>query len=257
MVRHRMGARGNATTFPLPWTELLLHMQSSDAASKESEAPDLPVVGEELWSCVSIFLKTNEEQDPKHMASFVHQAHARRDVIVGLIEGAQSRGHRSYRHVNMDDWRKRVVRLPENGVPPDILRLRPHDAGLNKIMIQKAAAPVGGRGSLEEAGSRLDQAQPNAVVLQKSGVDDSDISSQRIAALSSFTERLTGESEGIATEDPRADEAAPRSDLGPPTQRRHAERDEAWVPVLQRARRPLRAMTRIELKASRSSRATA
>ena len=87
-------------------------------------------------------LKTNEEEDPKRMASCVHQAHVRRDVVVGLIEGAQSRGHRSYRHVNMDDVRKKAERLPENGVPPEIVRLLPNDAGLNTIMIPEAAAPA-------------------------------------------------------------------------------------------------------------------
>ena len=48
----------------------------------------------ELSNVVSILLKTNEEEYPTSMASFVHQAHVRRDVVVELIEDAQARGHR-------------------------------------------------------------------------------------------------------------------------------------------------------------------
>ena len=91
MSRHRMGARGNAATFPLPWDELLLQMQGEEHALQRGGGPDLPHVGTTLSNMVSALLKTNEEDNPKSMASFIHQAHARRDVVIELIAGARAR----------------------------------------------------------------------------------------------------------------------------------------------------------------------
>ncbi len=54
MVRHRMGARGNATSFPLPWQQLLSELQQNDLDSYDATAPDLPWVGTELANYVSI-----------------------------------------------------------------------------------------------------------------------------------------------------------------------------------------------------------
>ena len=190
MSRHRMGARGNVTSFPLPWEELLRQMQDDGEGGQDGEAPDLPHGGATLSDMVSVLLKTSEEDDPKSMASFIHQAHVRRDVVVELIAGARALGHRSYQKVNMDSVRKKAEGLPENGVPPEVVRLLPHDGSLDKIQIQKAAAPVDGRGSVEQVGKRLDESQPNAVMLEKSGMDEADINSQRIAALRSIVERL-------------------------------------------------------------------
>ena len=152
-------------------------------------------------------LLEHEEEDPASMASFVHQAHVRRDVVVELIEDAQARGHRSYRHVSIAAVRKKAEQLPEDGIPPEIVRLLPHDASLDKILIQKAAAPVDGRGSLETAGARLDKSKPNAVVEEQSGCDDADINAQRIAAVRSFAERLTGEQQIITMDDSTSQEA--------------------------------------------------
>ena len=45
MARHRMGARGNVTSFPMPWEGLLLELQRAD---RTASAPYLPWVGEEL-----------------------------------------------------------------------------------------------------------------------------------------------------------------------------------------------------------------
>ena len=63
--------------------------------------------------------------------------------------------------------RKKAEGLPENGVPLEVVHLLPHDGSLHKMQIQKAAAPVDGRGSVEQAGKRLDESQPNAVMLEK------------------------------------------------------------------------------------------
>ena len=45
MHRHRVGARGTATTFPMPWQQLLGELQRLDTEQAEGNAPDLPKVG--------------------------------------------------------------------------------------------------------------------------------------------------------------------------------------------------------------------
>ena len=103
MPRHRMGARGNATTFPLPWQDLLQQLETK---------PDLFRTGDELAEVVSIILKTSEEDDPKGSARFIHQAIVRRDVVVKLIVDAKARGHIAYKDVEVEQVRKKAsIRL--------------------------------------------------------------------------------------------------------------------------------------------------
>ena len=61
MSKHRMGARGNVPSFPLPWQELLSELQSADVGVDGQEPPDLPWVGAQLADYVSSLLKTSEE----------------------------------------------------------------------------------------------------------------------------------------------------------------------------------------------------
>ena len=192
MARHRMGARGNATSFPLPWEAMLQELGRTEAASV---APDLPWVGEELADRVSVMLKTRDEDDPKACAHLVHQATVRRGVVVQLIEGAVRRRHRAYASVSLDRVREKALRLPESGVPPEIVPLLQHDADLDKVQVQKAATPVPGRTDVATAAASLGQGCPNAVVLEKSSTDDSDINAQRIAALRHLRDKLQGWSE--------------------------------------------------------------
>ena len=113
--------------------------------------------------------------------------------MVKLIEGAKSRGHRAYRSVDMERVRRKARELPENGVPPEIVRVLAHDDSLDKIQVQKAATPVDGRGDLHRAAELLVQTRPNAVVLEKSSYDEADINAQRISALRTFAEQLRAE----------------------------------------------------------------
>ena len=53
-------------------------------------------------------LKTSEEDTPKSMSHFVHQAAVQKSVVVPLILSAKERGHRAYRPVDMG-------RVSENG----------------------------------------------------------------------------------------------------------------------------------------------
>ena len=64
--------------------------------------------------------------------------------------------------------RKLVRELPENGVPPEIVRVIAHDDSLDKIQVQNAATLVDGRGDLHRADELLGQTRPHAVVLEKS-----------------------------------------------------------------------------------------
>ena len=62
MHRHRVGARGNATTFPLPWEVLLRELQNIDTLDAASSSLQLPRTGKELQHVVQILLKTNDEK---------------------------------------------------------------------------------------------------------------------------------------------------------------------------------------------------
>ena len=179
MNRHRMGARGNATSFPLPWQNLLQQLQGDE--------PDLPHTGVALSSFVNVLLKTSDEDDTKEsLAKFIHQALVRREVVVTLIENAVERGHRAYRHLDMHRVRQKAQELPEHGVPAHILKLLPYDDMLDKIQVQKAATPVPGRTAVEDAALHLAQLKPNGVVLEQSSYDEADINAQRVAAIGYF-----------------------------------------------------------------------
>ena len=144
MARHRMGARGNATSFPLPWEAVLQQL-----GGVEQTPVDLPWVGRQLSERVSILLKTRDEEDtPKAFAQNIHQATVRRQVVIDLIQGAVNRKHRAYTSVAMERVREKAKRLPEHGVPPEIFHLIGHDNDSDKVQAQKAATPVAGRTTL-------------------------------------------------------------------------------------------------------------
>ena len=53
------------------------------------------------------------------------------------------RGHRAYVNVDMEKVRaKPKTTLPENGVPPEVLRELPHDNHIDKLALQKHATTV-------------------------------------------------------------------------------------------------------------------
>lgn len=81
--------------------------------------------------------------------------------------------------------------------------------------MQKAATPVPGRTEVEGVPRMMDAQRPNAVVLEKSGNDESDINAQRIAAVQNFSMRLDQqcmetESEVSEAESADADEEGAR-----------------------------------------------
>ena len=186
MDRHRMGARGNATSFPLPWEAVLQQL-----GGLEQTPVDLPWVGRQLSDRVSILLKTRDEEDtPKAFAQNIHQATVRRQVVIDLIQGAVNRKHRAYTSVAMERVRQNAQRLPEHGVPPEIIHLIGHDNDLDKVQVQKAATPVAGRTTVEIAAKKVGETCPNAVVMERDGAGNIDITAQCIEVLRRLRKQL-------------------------------------------------------------------
>ena len=98
----RVAARGNATSFLMPWQSILSELRSLEEKEKHCEAPDLPLSGEDLRSVVQVLLKCNDSAQKNNLPKFIHQATVRRDVVLRHIEEMKNRGHRGYLHVNME-----------------------------------------------------------------------------------------------------------------------------------------------------------
>eukprot|EP00959_Pyramimonas_sp_CCMP1952_P103746 2169424-Pyramimonas_sp.AAC.1 len=60
-----------------------------------------------------------------------------RDSIRRMI----AKRHRAHRHVDAAAVDARAEQLPENGAPPELVRLLPYDNHLDKITVQKNATP--------------------------------------------------------------------------------------------------------------------
>lgn len=139
MPGQRVAARGNATSFPMPWRNILLHLKVLDAVERgQAAAPLMPRLGPELSDFVQILLKTHGMDSPGKLSEFVHQARVRRRVVVLLILKAKERKQKGYVQLDSDLVRMRAASLPEDGVPPEIVRLLPVDDTLDKIQVQKA-----------------------------------------------------------------------------------------------------------------------
>ena len=61
--KHRMAARGNATSFPLPWEDLLKQLQDGEEMAKLGKQTSLPRTGTQLADVVSVLLKTAAGDD--------------------------------------------------------------------------------------------------------------------------------------------------------------------------------------------------
>ena len=74
MQRHRLGVRGNVTSFPLPWQSLLQELQRLDQHHSEQKTPDLPRVGKDLAYVVQVLLKTADSESKPNLERLMHQA---------------------------------------------------------------------------------------------------------------------------------------------------------------------------------------
>jgi len=184
MPRQRLAARGNATTFPLAWEDMLQHLERA-AAQASTGTLKLPRIGSELAETVSVIIKTmDSSQDKQALSQVIHQARVRRAVVLELIREAQKRGHAAYKNV---DWAQAVARadaLPEDGVPEDIVAILPHDEDLSNVLRQKAATPVRENLTLDAVATEFAyMCKPNAVVNEKSSAGMGDANAQQVTAL--------------------------------------------------------------------------
>ena len=95
------------------------------------------------------------DDDEQASARFIHQANVRRHVVITLIEELKRRGHSAYANVDSEDVKKRAQALPENDIPPEIVRLLPLDNAHDKLQRHKNATPVCREGSLDEVQKNL------------------------------------------------------------------------------------------------------
>ena len=142
--RQRMACRGNATTFPLAWEDLLQQLKGLKEKSmgQQSEQVVLPHSGRRLSEIVSVIVKSHQKQGTVDVGRILHQARVRRAVVVQLIEDAVARGHPAFEGVNMQAMYSAAEALPEDAVPLEVIAELPYDNELDRIMRQKAATPV-------------------------------------------------------------------------------------------------------------------
>ena len=217
MQRHTIGTRGNATSFPMPWQEILKMLQDVDQSCEATDPIDLPHTGEKLFSWVQVLLKTSGDDGEDDMKGLVHQATVRADVVVALIEELKNRGHRAYKDVDMERVRRKAYGpqgLPQNGVPPEIvqlLQIKSDDDSLDRIQIQKEATPVPARCQTQSEASKIFEfLAPNAVVCERTNEDGVDVVAQRAAAFQDIGALLEKSSQGTAKSFPEPDKKKPR-----------------------------------------------
>ena len=203
MQRHRVGARGNATTFLLPWESLLSELQRlEDEANLNNRGPDLPRTGKDLAYVVQVLLKTNDEDKRDSLKNFVFQAQVNRQKVVNFILGMKRRGHRAFMKVSEERVREKAKQLPQQGIPPELVSLLPNDNAYDKMRVQKAATPVEGmKSSPAEAGVSIGSERPNAVVLERSALEEGDLKIKRERAVRALVENLSRETGSPATEE--------------------------------------------------------
>ena len=182
MNQHRLAARGNATTFPLAWENLVEQLQGLEG---EKAVSLLPRTGQQLAEVVRVLIKSNAgEEKAESVKDILHQATVRRDVVLRLIEAAVRRKHPAYRQVSMEQVALKARDLPEHGVPPEVVAILPHDTDLDNLQPQKVATPVPECVTPAQAASELgDWLKPNAVVCEKSSVGAGDLNAQQVATL--------------------------------------------------------------------------
>ena len=184
MPRNRLVARGNATTFPLPWEDLAAKLHAAASMAHEGNLM-LPKVGPQLAETVNVIIKAGAwDTDAADAATIIHQARVRRAMVMNLLRDAKERGHPAYVTLSLTDAAARADSLPEDGVPAEIVALLPHDKDLENVQRQKAATPVRELLPVEEVQRELaTMCKPNAVVNERTSDGFGDDNAQQVAAL--------------------------------------------------------------------------
>ena len=200
-TRHRLGARGNALSFPLPWEDMLKTLQEHEerADAAEAERPSaLPRAGKHLGEVVRVLLKTNKtgQTTDAEIKTLIHQANVRREVVVQLILDMKKLGHPAYQQIEEAAVRATAAQLPEDAVPTEVLKVI-HTLGVegenddDKLQPQKAATPTDGR--IEDAGHAGEvfaQQRPRAIAAEGCSEDHEDPNAVAVAALNDLETQL-------------------------------------------------------------------
>ena len=89
-------------------------------------------------------------------------------MVVQHILDAKARGHRAYVLVDEAGVLRKAEALSEDGVPPELIHMLPHDSNIDKLQVQKAATPVEGyRLEREDAARAMAAQRPNGIVLER------------------------------------------------------------------------------------------
>ncbi|CAE7598782.1 unnamed protein product [Symbiodinium sp. CCMP2592] len=212
---HRLGARGNALTFPLPWEDLLRSLQAHDAqvAKEQRQAagvngpetaamPSFPRAGKALGDVVRVLLKTNKtgKTSEAEIKTLLHQATVRREVVVNLILDMQRLGHPAFQHLREAAVREAAEQLPEGSVPPEVLKvicgLSEEDETAHKLQPQKAAAPTDApEQDTQRAGAIFADQRARAVVPEGYSQDREDQHAVATAALNDLEDQLRSKTE--------------------------------------------------------------
>ena len=194
MNRQRMAMRGNATTFPLAWEDLLQQLQDLERDELPKLKPvNLPHCGETLCEFVSVIVKSGKDANTVDVKKIIHQARVRRAVVVALIEEAIKRGHPAFQRVNVEAMYSKANALPEDGIPEELVAILPYDDDLNRIMRQKAATPVRQEmGADELAREMKSMTKPNAVVGERTSNGMIDVNAQHVSSLQATVARSQG-----------------------------------------------------------------
>ena len=107
----------------------------------------------------------------------------RRQVVVNLILDMKSYGHPSFRNITAEELQGRAAALPQDGVPPEVLKvINELDDSHEKLQPQKAAAPCDGmEADWRIAGETFADQRPRASVAE--GQTHHDANHEAIAGL--------------------------------------------------------------------------
>lgn len=115
-------------------------------------------------------------------------------VVVGLIVDMHRLGHPSYANLDEDLVRERAKALPEEGVPPEVLKVLPRlDGAQDKLQPQKAATPCDGMEPTLEAGQTFAAQRGRAIVAE--GLSRQDANEIAVSALQNMTEEVMTKAE--------------------------------------------------------------
>ena len=93
----------------------------------------------------------------------------------------------------MEHVHERAKQLPEDGVPPEIIRFLPQNNQDDKMHPQKHATPQPRHRTEAETIHNMSVLKPNGVVNEKSSHDQMDINAQMTAALLTVQQHLENE----------------------------------------------------------------